>query len=96
MDSESRRPAEGASLRSEVVAFLDGYAEASCQSFEIKILGRHSVLVDVLWRIERARAAEPQRFHTAYNLVRQEEGWRVLLCTAYEEARPTRSRAPRL
>lgn len=32
-------------------------------------------------------------YSTTYNLARTEEGWRVLLCTAYDEARHHKERA---
>ena len=41
---------------------------------------------DLRWTIEW-RDGQPWRFNTTYNLVRSADGWRVLLCTAYTEAR---------
>ena len=49
--------------------------------------GSDFAVADVEWTIERQRNLEPWRFRTTYNLRRTEGGWRVLLCTAYEEKR---------
>lgn len=48
--------------------------------------GDSSAVVDVDWRIDWSGANEPWHFSTTYNLIRTEDGWRILLCTAYEEA----------
>jgi hypothetical protein len=48
--------------------------------------GPDDAVADVLWTIRRGAAA-PWRFHTGYNLHRTAEGWRILLCTAYDEQR---------
>jgi hypothetical protein len=48
-------------------------------------LGTHAGIADLAWTIERREGLEPWRFHTAYTLTRGADGWRILLCTAYEE-----------
>jgi hypothetical protein len=47
--------------------------------------GTDFAVADVAWTIEREAGAEPWHFNTTYNLRRTAEGWRVVLCTAYEE-----------
>jgi len=90
--------------REEIVANLsalcaiyarDGYAGARREGFEVVPLGADSVLTNVSWRLERSHGGLPHRFRTAYNLVRSTDGWRVLLCTAYEEESPGRDRSRR-
>ena len=49
--------------------------------------GAQYAIADIHWRIEWANGEDPWRFSTTYNLTRTEEGWRVLLCTAYAEDR---------
>ena len=49
-------------------------------------LGAHDAVVTLQWRIEWAGAAPASVFDTAYHLTRTPQGWRVLLCTAFEEA----------
>ena len=48
----------------------------------------HAV-ADLLWTIRRRDGFPPWSFRTGYNLRRVANGWRVLLCTAYEEERLT-------
>lgn len=48
-------------------------------------------VADLRWHIDWAGDTPPWTFHTTYNLVRGDAGWRVLLCTAYDE--PARFRA---
>lgn len=47
--------------------------------------GADNVAVDVIWTIARNGGKAPWRFHTGYNLRRFDEGWQIILCTAYEE-----------
>lgn len=44
---------------------------------------RHAV-VNLRWTV-CYRGAESRSFHTTYNLRRETDGWRILVCTAYEE-----------
>jgi hypothetical protein len=46
--------------------------------------GANHAIAHLYWTIERADLA-PWTFHTSYNLIYTEQGWRILLCTAYEE-----------
>lgn len=50
--------------------------------------GSDFAVADLAWTIERTGGQAPWRFHTTYNLARTAEGWRILLCTAYEEQHP--------
>jgi ketosteroid isomerase-like protein len=69
-----------------------GYAGTSFRASWFMAQGGQYAIADLLWHIEWSSGAEPWTFKTTYNLVRTEQGWKVLLCTAYEEA--SLSRAP--
>lgn len=47
--------------------------------------GSDFAIADLCWTIRRNSGREPWEFHTTYNLVCTTGGWRILLCTAYEE-----------
>jgi ketosteroid isomerase-like protein len=63
----------------------NGYKQAHFQPNQFFSQGADFAVADVAWTIERERGAAPWHFHTTYNLRRTAEGWRVVLCTAYEE-----------
>jgi ketosteroid isomerase-like protein len=65
----------------------NGYKRARFEPHHFISQGSAFAVADVAWTIEREAGAEPWRFHTTYNLRRTADGWRVLLCTAYEEKR---------
>ena len=65
----------------------NGYKQAHFQASHLISQGADFAVADVAWTIEREAGAEPWHFHTTYNLRRMAEGWRVVLCTAYEEKR---------
>lgn len=57
--------------------------------------GDDHAVADLAWTIERTDGQDAWCFHTTYNLVRRGRGWRVLLCTAYqEEALAPKDEAP--
>jgi hypothetical protein len=62
-----------------------GYRRARYEPASFVLQGERSAVVDVAWSIERGPGEEDWRFHTTYNLIRGRSGWKVLLCTAYEE-----------
>ena len=62
-----------------------GYRQARYEIAWGTMLGPDACIVALAWQIDRHGELEPWRFHTAYNLARSPEGWRILLCTAYEE-----------
>jgi ketosteroid isomerase-like protein len=65
----------------------NGYRRASFEPNHFIAQGTDFAVADVAWTIEREATAEPWRFRTTYNLRRTADGWRVVLCTAYEEKR---------
>ena len=65
----------------------NGYKQAHFEPNHFMSQGTDFAVADVAWTIEREAGAEPWHFHTTYNLRRTAEGWRVVLCTAYEEKR---------
>ena len=65
----------------------NGYKQAHFQPNHFLSQGTDFAVADVEWTIEREGKADPWRFHTTYNLRRTAQGWRVVLCTAYEEKR---------
>ena len=64
----------------------NGFEQADCALANLKLPGRDEAVADVLWTIRRGAQA-PWSFHTGYNLHRFADGWRIVLCTAYEEER---------
>ena len=77
-------------IKNNMVALCGLYRDRSYQraSFELGTFlpqGEAFAIADLKWRIEWGSGHEPWRFNTTYNLVRTQEGWRVLLCTAYSE-----------
>ena len=62
-----------------------GFVRADFEAVQFIDQGTDHAVADVMWRIEWNEGIEPWRFKTTYNLVRNTQGWRVLLCTAYSE-----------
>lgn len=55
-------------------------------SFEHHLaLGPNHAFVNVWWRLLRTDGSLLQEFHTAYHLLRSDQGVKVLVATAYEE-----------
>jgi hypothetical protein len=65
----------------------NGYKRAHFQPSRFISQGTDLAIADVAWTIEREAGVEPWHFHTTNNLRRTNEGWRIVLCTAYEEKR---------
>ena len=65
----------------------NGYKHARFEPHHFINQGANFAVADIAWTIEREAGAEPWHFHTTYNLCRTPKGWRVVLCTAYEEKR---------
>jgi hypothetical protein len=79
-------------IRDNMVALCDlyrdhGFASTSFVPAAFIDQGPERAVADLAWTIRRCGGQPPWRFHTTYNLVRTADGWRVLLCTAYEEKR---------
>ena len=70
-----------------------GYAAAEFEPGAFLQQGEKYAIADLSWKINWSSGAAPWQFNTTYNLVRAEEGWRVLLCTAYSEAQLYRESA---
>ncbi|WP_255991138.1 hypothetical protein [Chitinolyticbacter albus] len=64
-----------------------GYAGATYDVVAYLPQGEQGAVLDVAWKISRHGGSAPWCFHTTYNLLHTQTGWRVLLCTAYEEQR---------
>jgi hypothetical protein len=62
-----------------------GWRSASYEVAQWWPQGDAYAVADLRWCIAWQGDAPPWIFHTTYNLVRGEAGWRVLLCTAYDE-----------
>ena len=65
----------------------NGFTAASYEVASFIDQGTDFAVIDLSWTIQRSHGQEPWRFNTTYNLIRSPEGWRVLLCTAYQEKR---------
>jgi ketosteroid isomerase-like protein len=63
-----------------------GYVRADFEAGQFIDQGTNHAVADVLWRIDWSGGQASWRFKTTYNLVRNAEGWQVLLCTAYSES----------
>lgn len=63
----------------------NGFASARCTIDRLLEQGHDNAMAQVLWIIER-KDAPAWRFRTGYNLRRFGEIWRIVVCTAYEEA----------
>ncbi len=63
-----------------------GFVRADFEPGEFIEQGTHHAVADVQWRINWDTGQDPWLFKTTYNLQRTEQGWKVLLCTAYSES----------
>jgi hypothetical protein len=77
-------------IRANMVALCalyreNGYAAARFEPRHFIDQGKRFAVADVRWYIERSADQPPWQFDTTYNLIRMQDGWRVLLCTAYSE-----------
>ena len=63
-----------------------GFIRADFEPHQFIDQGASHAIADVMWRIDWRGGPAPWRFKTTYNLVRSQQGWKVLLCTAYAEA----------
>lgn len=71
-----------------------GYAGAEFEPGAFLRQGDDHAVADLRWQIKWSTGAAPWQFNTTYNLVRTEQGWRVLLCTAYSEAQLHKTALP--
>ena len=62
-----------------------GYARAEFEATSFIPQGDRYAIADLRWRIDWTSTEKAWLFNTTYNLVHTEEGWRVLLCTAYQQ-----------
>lgn len=62
-----------------------GYAGARYEAGPFIAQGDRYAVADIGWTIAWQGDDAPWHFRTTYNLVRTDDGWRVLLCTAYTE-----------
>jgi hypothetical protein len=62
-----------------------GYECASFEEAAYLALGDKYAIVDLRWRIDWNGGQESWQFNTTYNVVRTDQGWRILVCTAYTE-----------
>jgi hypothetical protein len=92
--------ADAQPMRDNMAALCELYRTAGFArtDFELKAahkLGPQFAFADVQWTIWRADSTVLQRFGTAYQLIHIPPGWRVLLCTAYQEDLAAMREAPR-
>ena len=65
----------------------NGFREARFEEAAFIAQGEDFAVADLSWHIDRLGDLPPWTFNTSYNLMRTAAGWKVLLCTAYEEQR---------
>ena len=63
----------------------DGFDHATFEVRHVLRLQRDSAIVVIAWVIDRTGDLGTRHFGTAYNLRRNEHGWRITVCTAYQE-----------
>ncbi len=61
------------------------FEEADFAVEQMMVQGHGDAVVNLLWIIKRDGGNPPWRFHTGYNLRRFGDGWRIIMCTVYEE-----------
>lgn len=61
------------------------YSHANFRIESFRSLGAHHAFVDMHWDLYRTNGAALQSFSTGYNLMRANDGIRVLMATQYEE-----------
>lgn len=66
---------------------INGFASAHFEESAFFAQSDMYAVADLFWTIDRINGLAPWTFHTTYNLIRTAQGWKVLLCTAYEEQR---------
>jgi hypothetical protein len=91
--------AEMPPIRDNFAALCESYRQVGFErtDFDLKAahqLGPQFAWADVQWTIWRADGTVLQRFGTAYQLILTPTGWRVLLCTAYQEDLAAMREAP--
>lgn len=80
------RAAVAANMRALCAQYREhGYEYAHAEIRHCREFGEMAALLDVHWRIARSGNLPPWEFNTAYHLLKTAAGWKVLLCTAYEE-----------
>jgi hypothetical protein len=63
----------------------DGFERATFDARAVIRPHRDAAFVDMAWVIDRAGDLANWQFGTAYNLKCNEHGWRITVCTAYQE-----------
>jgi hypothetical protein len=79
-------------VRDNMVALCElyranGFSTAKFGTASFLAQGENYAIADLSWCVERVNGEAPWQFNTTYNLIRTSEGWKVLLCTAYQEKR---------
>jgi hypothetical protein len=62
-----------------------GFARTDFVLLQHQPLGTHHATVHVAWTLWHQDGRVLQAFNTHYQLIDRGQGWRVLLCTAYQE-----------
>jgi ketosteroid isomerase-like protein len=65
----------------------DGFVRASFEPLAFIAQGAMFAVVDGAWSIELDAGRAPRRFRTGYQLRRDKDAWRIVLCIAYSEPR---------
>lgn len=82
--------AQEAPMRANHVALCEWYRQCGFARTDFEVLhhqplGPSHATVHLAWTIWHQDGRVLQAFNTHYQLIKQAQGWRVLLCTAYQE-----------
>jgi hypothetical protein len=81
---------EAGQIHANMVALCEryrshGFAAAEFAARDLIEQPPDHAVVDLEWTIHRSGGRPSRSFRTGYNLRREPQGWRIVLCTAYEE-----------
>ena len=82
--------AENAALLNNMQALCEHYRQdnfinACYQISTFFPQGPFHCIANITWTITRTKPHLPTQFQTTYNLIKQQNDWRIQLCTAYQE-----------
>lgn len=88
-DGQTIHLADRAAVREHLAELMSAYARSGAQRadiarLDITDLGRSSAFATVHWHVRDAHGGLVKDFHTTYQLVRSDGGWRILSYTNHD------------